>query len=405
MKTMEGITVVEVASWTFVPAAGAVLADWGATVYKVEHPETGDPQRALMTSGLMPGGGDIVNFMIEFPNRGKKSVGIDIATDEGREVLYKLCENADVFLTNFMPDARKKLKIDVDDIRKVNPNIVYARGTGQGTKGPDAERGGYDAASFWARGGIGDTLTGGASEWPVGQTAAFGDLIGGQNIAGGIAAALLHRERTGEARVVDISLLSTAMWIMQPGVAAYDVFQFEMKSGPMNREALPNPLVGPYKTSDGRILMLVMLQADKFWAGLCEKIDRPELADDERFKDQAARSEHQKECVAALDEAFAQKTFEEWKEILSDFDGVWAPMQSVGELASDPQAIENGYVRQLQDANGNEFKLVANPVQFDETPPELTSAPELGQHTEEVLLEYGFTWEDLIPLKDAGAIS
>lgn len=405
MKTMEGIRVVEVASWTFVPAAGAVLADWGADVLKIEHPVQGDPQRNLMTSGLMPGGGDIINFMIEFPNRGKRSVGIDIATDEGRAVLYRLCEDADVFLTNFMPDARRKLKIDVEDIQAVNPNIVYARGTGQGTKGPDAERGGYDAASFWSRGAIGDTLTGGASEWPIGQTAAFGDLIGGQNIAGGIAAALLHRERTGEARVVDISLLSTAMWIMQPGVAAYDVFEFEMKSGPMNRGALPNPLVGPYKTKDGRVLMLVMLQSDRYWGELVRAIGRPELEDDERFVDQGARAQHQQECVAALDEAFAERTFEEWKQVLSGIDGVWAPMQSVGELQDDPQAIANGYIRQLQTANGQDFKLVANPVQFDETPPELTHAPELGQHTEEVLLALGYSWEDLIPLKDAGAIS
>lgn len=406
MGTMDGVKVVEVASWTFVPAAGAVLADWGADVLKVEHPEQGDPQRNLMTSGLIPGGDDVVNFMVEFPNRGKRSVGIDIGTEAGREVLYRLCEEADVFLTSFLPDARRRLGIDVDDIRAVNPNIVYCRGTGQGTRGPDAERGGYDAAAFWARGAIGDTLSGNDHDgWPVGQTAAFGDLIGAQTIAGGIAAALFRRERSGEAQEVDISLLGTAMWIMQPGVMAHEAFGVEIKSGPMVRENLPNPLVGPYRTRDDRVIMLVMLQSDRYWGELVTALGRPELADDERFVDHEARSENAVEVRRVLDEAFASRDLDEWKKVLANIDGVWAPMQSVAELATDVQAQANGYIQQVETGGGKRFSLVANPVQFDETPPSLAPAPELGQNTEEVLVESGYSWEAMIPLKDAGAIS
>jgi crotonobetainyl-CoA:carnitine CoA-transferase CaiB-like acyl-CoA transferase len=181
-QVLAGIRVVEVAQWWFVPAAGAVLADWGAEVVKVEHPETGDPMRGLISSGLMPGAGQ-VNFMVEQPNRGKRGIGIDLAKPQGLELLYKLVATADVFLTSFLPAARRKLKIDADDIRKVNPRIIYARGHGQGARGPDAERGGYDAASFWCRGSICDALTPASAETPVMQRAAFGDSTGGLALA------------------------------------------------------------------------------------------------------------------------------------------------------------------------------------------------------------------------------
>ena len=185
---LDGIRVIEVASWMFVPSGGSVLVDWGADVIKVEHPETGDPQRGLITSGLLPGGKGAVNFMIEQPNRGKRSVGIDLATADGREVLMKLVETADVFLTNYLPHVRAKLGIDVDDLRAVNPNLIIARGSGAGPLGPDAAKGGYDGASFWARGGVGVSMPD-REGWPPGQpTPAFGDVMGGLTIAGAIAA-------------------------------------------------------------------------------------------------------------------------------------------------------------------------------------------------------------------------
>src|SRR5262249_38472208 len=176
---LSGIRVVELAAWTFVPAAGAVLADWGADVIKVEHPETGDPQRGLISSGLIPGGPGAVNYIMEQPNRGKRSIGLDISTDDGRELLYELARSSDVFLTSFLPASRQKLQIDVEHIKAVNPNIVYVRGSGQGPLGPDAEQGGLDGASYWARGGIANALTPPELEWPVSPRPAFGDLPGG----------------------------------------------------------------------------------------------------------------------------------------------------------------------------------------------------------------------------------
>jgi crotonobetainyl-CoA:carnitine CoA-transferase CaiB-like acyl-CoA transferase len=398
---MDGVRVLEVAQWWFVPAAGAVLADWGAEVVKVEHPVSGDPQRGLMTSGLVPNTGG-VNFMMEQSNRGKRSVGLDLATEGGRDLLYRLAARADVFLTNFLPDARQKLRIDVDDIRAVNERIVYVRGHGQGARGPDAGKGGFDAASFWCRGGLSYALTPADARAPVMQRAAYGDSMGAMTIAGGIAAALLRRERTGEPSVVDVSLLGTAMWMTAPDVIASTLVTGEMPR--FTRATAPNPLVNSYRTSDGRWLQLNMLQSDKSWPSLCAHIGRPELETDPRFVDAAARFEHRAECVAELDATFATRTLAEWRAGLETLDGVWAPMQSARELHDDPQAIANGYLPEVETAEGVRFNLVANPVQFDEVSPPLRHAPGHGEQTDEVLTELGLSYDEILEHKISGAV-
>ena len=401
-QVLAGVRVIEVAQWWFVPAAGAVLADWGAEVIKVEHPVSGDPQRGLMTSGLVPNTGG-VNFMVEQPNRGKRSIGIDLNKPEGLEVLHRLLGGADVFLTNFLPAARRRLKIDLEDIRAANPKIIYVRGHGQGARGPDMERGGYDAASFWCRGGICSALTPAGAAIPVMQRAAFGDSIGGLALAGGIAAALFRRERTGEPSVVDLSLLGTAMWIMAP-----DIIATKLLSGPMpqfTRADSPNPIVNSYKTKDGRWLFLNMLQPDRFWPDLCRRLGRADLIEDERFATGMARFMNRVDCVRILDEVFASRTLDEWRALLAEAEGVWSPMQTAIELHDDPQAKANHYLLPVERGDGSSFTLVSNPLQFDETPPSLRPAPDLGQHTEEILLELGMSWEDLSKYKEAGAIS
>jgi crotonobetainyl-CoA:carnitine CoA-transferase CaiB-like acyl-CoA transferase len=403
---LDGIRVLEVAQWWFVPSAGAILADWGADVVKVEHPETGDPQRGLVTSGLVPKGG--FNFMWEQPNRGKKSVGIDIRQPGGRDVLYKLAARSDVFLTSFLPEARRKLEIDVEHIRAVNPDIVYARGTGQGVRGPDAERGGYDGASYWARGGIAMALTGaGSDEPPVMQRPAFGDSIGGLTVAAGIAGALFKRERTGKPSVVDISLLGAAMWnisadvTMAKALAAIGLGKGMPK---MDRRMSPNPIVNAYRTKDRRWLMLIMLQSDRDWPDLCRHLDRPDLIDDPRFATSALRAQNKVECVETLDAIFATRTLEEWKTALATTDGVWAPIQNPGELYEDPQVLANGYLPEVELGSGDTCQLVSSPVQFDEQPLTLRHAPECGQDTEAVLLELGLDWDEITRHKESGAI-
>ena len=316
----------------------------------------------------------------------------------------RLIEGTDVYLTNYLPQVRRKLGVDVDDVRARNPQVIVARGSGQGARGPDAEKGGYDAASFWARGGVAADMPTNAEGWPAGQpSAAFGDVMGGLATAGAIAAALLQRERTGEPAVVDVSLLATAMWQLSPMVVAARLFGLtRLPTG--NRLKNPNPGVNTYRTADDRFISLVLLQADKFWDDLAERLERPELITDERFGTAAARAQNSEACVAVLDEAFGSQPLEHWKQVLADFAGVWTPYQTLDELYSDPQVIANGYLPAMEAPDGQQVQLVASPAQFDERPVEVSRAPEHGEHTEQVLLDAGFDWGAISAMKESGAI-
>lgn len=392
----------EVAAWTFVPSAGAVLAEWGAEVIKVEPRDGGDPQRGLVTMGIVDEGGGSVNYMIEIPNRGKKSIGVDLSTPGGRDVVHALAKTCDVFLTSYLPDRRRKFAIDVDDIRAVNPSIVYVRGSGHGPKGPDADKPGYDGVSYWARGGIATALTEEADEL-VRSRPAFGDLLGGMAIAGGIAAALYKKATTGEGSVVDVSLLGLAAWNLSPDVAVSQIHGGSSIPKFGHADA-PNPLVGTYRTKDGRYVQLMMLQLDKFYAEAMRVIGLPEMIDDTRFVDPASRFENRASLIALLDEAFAKRTLAEWREVLAALSGAWGIVQTPGELCDDPAITANGYVAHTQTVNGVPFSLPTNPVQFNERSVTPSGAPEHGQHTEEILMDAGIEWDTIEELKESGAI-
>jgi crotonobetainyl-CoA:carnitine CoA-transferase CaiB-like acyl-CoA transferase len=393
---LSGIRVVELAAWTFVPAAGAVLADWGADVIKIEHPETGDPQRGLINSGIVAGAGG-VNHFIEQPNRGKRSIGLDTSSPEGLELLMTLIETADVFLTNLLPDSRRRMGIDVDQVRARNPKIIYARGHGYGSKGEEAARGGYDLAAYWARGGIGMGYATDNGSYPPLQLPAFGDVYGGLTIAAGIAGALVKRERTGEPSVVDVSLLSAAIWQLGPdivgaGVTGQDRPKFQL-------EEMPNPAVNMYETRDGRFVAFVLLQADRFWADFCTRLGRPDLISDERFATAPVRFENRKECIAELRATFAAEDLAHWEKSFAGFDGVWDVMRTAREIHDDPQVVANGYLPRVTDTNGNEFALAGSPVQFDETPLALRCAPGHGEHTDAILADLGYDEDQIIDFK------
>jgi crotonobetainyl-CoA:carnitine CoA-transferase CaiB-like acyl-CoA transferase len=401
---MEGVRVLEVASWTYVPAAGAVLAEWGADVIKIEHPESGDPQRGLVNSGLVPSGPGGINHMIELPNRGKRSVALDLKSEEGHELLLKIAEKSDVFLTSFLPPLRRSLHIEVEDIRAANPNIIYVRGSGQGQHGPEADKGGFDGASFWYR-AVADIVSD-SDQHPIGPPGpAFGDMLGGMTIAGGICAALYHRQRTGEALVVDNSLLSTAMWATAGSSLSAGLFGVS-KLPRGDRSKMFNPLVNTYRTGDGRYLSLMMLQADKFWPELVRTLGHPELADDPRFAEGAARFENREACIALLDSIFETKTLAEWSEKLAAMrgGGVWAPVQQQGELLNDPQVAANDFVREVKHRGGSTYRIVASPIRFNDESPDLVAAPDHGEHTDEVLQELGYDMDQIIELKIKGAI-
>ncbi len=229
-------------------------------------------------------------------------------------------------------------------------------------------------------------------------------MQGGLTIAGGISAALFHRERTGEAKVVDNSLLANGMWAASGTLIAAGLFGFDAMPS-MGREAVPNPLIGYYRTKDNRFLILMMLQADRWWPDFVRRIGRPELVDDPKFGTAAARNEHKAECIAMLDEIFATRTLDEWRAALAEADGVWAAVETPGELLRDPQALANGYVRDVESPAGTTFRMVPSPLQFDERPPDLTRAPDHGEHTDEVLAELlGLSEQEIIDLKITGAV-
>jgi crotonobetainyl-CoA:carnitine CoA-transferase CaiB-like acyl-CoA transferase len=401
---LAGIRVVELATWTFVPACGAALTDWGAEVVKIEHPVTGDPQRGLMMSGMVGDGAQSsVNFTMETPNRGKRSVGLDVTADAGREVLHRLVAEADVFLTSFLPAARQRLRVDVDDLRAVNPQLIYARGHGQGARGPEADRGGYDTTSFWARSGLANFHTSNdGSGYPPFHSPAIGDLTSGQTLAGGIAAALFRRERTGEPSVVDVSLLGVGMWSMAPGIVASRLLDID-DIPQSSHDRMMNPLTNFYRTKDGRYLTLIMLESDRYWVPVCEAIGWPELATDPRFSSFAARADNRAECIALLDGVFATRTLDEWHDALDDI-AVWGPVRTAREVHDDVQAEANGYLPEVEAADGSSFRLVSTPVQFDQAPVAPTRSPEHGEHTEQVLLELGYDWPQIIALKDQGIV-
>ncbi|MEU4810143.1 CoA transferase [Nocardia fluminea] len=401
MRPLEGIRVLEVAMYGFVPSAGAVLADWGADVVKVEHAVTGDPQRGLRQIGRMRVDGD-PNPNVEHANRGKRSIGVDMSVPEGRAVIHDLARDADVFLTSFLPHARTKFGIDVDDIRAVNPKIVYARGSALGPRGAESGKGGFDMTAFWCRGSVAATITPPGTEGMISPPGpAFGDTISGTNLAGGIAAALLKRERTGEPSVVDVSLLGSGLWAMGHTIALSAHLSEPMVAPVPGAHGAPtNPLSGLYATADGRYLSLVMLQPMKFWADVCRHIDRPELATDPRFVTSAEIAANTQDAVEILREAFVSRTLAEWTERLASLSGPWAPVQDSLQVGADPQIRANEYL-----VRAGELELVANPVQFDVTAPELAPGPEFAANTEEILLELGLDWDRVIALKTAGAIT
>lgn len=402
-KILSGVRVLEVASWTFVPAAGAVLADLGADVLKIEHPEAPDPQRGFVGTGY-ENARVKKSFMMEQTNRGKRSVAINIATEDGRELLYRLAETSDVFLTNFLPAARKKLQIDVEQIRARNPRIVYARGSGYGPKGPDADAAGYDGTAYLARGSVAHSLKSAGDTWPLAGTAAVGDLPGAMTIAGSILGGLFHRERTGEAPVVDVSLLSVAMWAMSPGIVATEMLDLKDMPRP-RREENANPISIYYQTADGRFVKLSMFESDRFFRPLVVALGEESLADDPRFADARSRAEHRAECVAALDELFGRYPLEELTKLLGGQKGAWGIVQTPREMHDDAQALANGYFAAVHDEQGNDYSLVGSPVQYDGEPVgELKPCPDHGQHTDEVLAELGLDWETITNHKISGAV-
>jgi crotonobetainyl-CoA:carnitine CoA-transferase CaiB-like acyl-CoA transferase len=395
---MEGVRVVELGFWVAGPSAGGILADWGAEVIKIEPPN-GDPFRGLFLQAA--GLESPVNPPFELDNRGKRSIAINYTEPEGREIALQIIDRADVFISNLRPGALARAGLDYDRLAQRNPRLVYASVTGYGLDGAERDRAAFDVGAFWSRSGIAASLTPAGTDPPY-QRGAMGDHIAGITAAAGVCAALLARARTGRGQMISTSLLRLGIFTV--GWDTSIMLRMGMTALPMTREATPNPLISCYHDRDGRWFWLLGLQGDRMWPDLVRAVGRPEWLEDPRFNNLLARGLNCADLVRLLDEIFPTRPLADWAEIF-DREGVWwSPVLTTEEVVNDPQAIACGAFVDVPLPEGS-ARMVASPVDFSEGGSQPRSgAPELGQHTEEILLELGYDWEAIARLKEKGAI-
>lgn len=394
---LSGIKVVELGVWVAGPSCAAILADWGADVIKIEPPE-GDPFR-----GLGAAFGAAMNPPFELDNRGKRSIALNLEVEDGRHIAGALIDSADVFVTNMRPRALEKYGLTYEQLKDTNPRLIYCQVTGYGPESPEANRAAYDVGAFWARAGVVAGLTPEGAEPPL-QRGGMGDHMTGANAAGAIAAALFHRERTGEGQRVAVSLTRIGVYMM--GWDTNTQLRTNLPSmPPFDRRHAPNPLINPYRDSEGRWFWLLMLQGDRHWPDFLRALGNPpELADDPRFVNIPGRAASAPDLVAILDRILGTRPLREWGPIFDAHDVWFAPVQTTAEVVQDPVIRAAGAIVTIDSPEGPK-EQVATPVDFYGTPVEPGNwAPELGQDTETILLEYGYDWDRIASLKELGAI-
>jgi len=405
MNALEGIRVLDLTIWQQGPMTTAMLADWGADVIKIEGPDSPDPGRSVVRYEVTPGG---PNAYFETHNRNKRGIVLDLKTESGRRVFYRLVESADVVVQNFRPGVNDRLGIDYQTLSAINPRLIYCSASGFGLKGPDAERPALDPLAQ-ARGGL-MSVTGEPETPPTRTFAGFADQVSAFLLAYGIVLALFHRERTGEGQMVDGSLLQATIASQAFNIASY------LMSGTYGGSPIPRvsrrvtyPLWNHYKAKDGKWLMLAMAQVGRYWPvfraamreATGETLEPQEMSID-WIRYHAADL---MQLVAKLDELFVTRTAQEWVDLFRQHDMLIEVVREYGDLASDPQVTENGMLTTLDHPAHGSLMTVAPAVNLSATPGRIQRpAPEFGQHTEEVLLEAGFTWPEMEALRADGAI-
>jgi len=394
---LSGIKVVDFSEHGFVPSAAAVLADWGADVIKIERP-AGDPMRQIIKNNLVADA-DGYDYLFQLVNRNKRGIALDVTVPEGREVFERLVRWADVYITNQLPRVRRKLRTEPDDLFAINPTLVFARGHGQGQRGPDAEEGGFDSVSFWSRGSVAHLLTDPGASEPVMQRPAQGDVPTGMFLAGGVCAALVHAQRTGEGVLVDTSLLSGAVWTLGPDMAYASLAG---KEAPRRAASPPrSPLVGTHRTADGRFMMINMMDDDRYFAPTCRALGLPELI--ERYPDDATRRPAWTELTERFRARINELTWADLSSRLRSEGCIFSLFASPVEVVEDRAVVDNGYL--MAHPGHPPLRLSAAPAQFDNEVPSIRrQGPGLGEHSREVLEQLGYAPEAIEALVTAGVV-
>jgi crotonobetainyl-CoA:carnitine CoA-transferase CaiB-like acyl-CoA transferase len=405
-SALEGIKVIDVSQVAAVPVAARHLADFGAEVIHVENPATGDFWRTYQ-AGQGQGKAGVpsdINYNWENFNRNKRSLTLDLSQEGGQKILYKMVETADVFLTNMRPFELERYHLEYATLSQRNRRLIYGSLTGFGKKGPEGNAPAYDTTAYWARSSVPYMMS--TMAWvPPGFRPAFGDNVAGLALALGVMLALFVRERTGIGQEIDLNLVHIGIYqiafdVAGALVAGRDFTEWRIRS----REESPNPLSMSYQTKDGRTIVLVVLQPDRYWSRFCQAIGRTDLEHDPKFENYDARFENRADLVHILDEVFLTRTLEEWKPRLQGIP--FAPIQTLVEIINDAQVRANDTFVPFEHPTYGHIEVVANPVKLSQTPATLRMpAPEFGQHTEEVLLEYGYSWEDIEQFKQQRIIA
>jgi crotonobetainyl-CoA:carnitine CoA-transferase CaiB-like acyl-CoA transferase len=396
-----GVRVVELAQFVFVPAAGALLADQGAEVIHIETPGSGDPYRTLrIADGRCT---PTANLSMEQNNRGKKSVALDLKSQAGREAFLRLIESADVFVTSLRPKAIENLGVGIEQLRQRNPRLIYVRGNGVGFAGKEINKAGYDASAFWARGGFAHVLRPAGYDEPLRPRSALGDHASAVAVAYGIAGALFKRAATGEPSVVDISLLASAMWILSSDIVLSQTQTPEQMARTTGESRFP--LTRAYRTRDARFIQFMFLDPERYWPALCRNMQGGHLLTDPRFATAELRVEHGAELAKEIAALIAQRDWQDWKPIFEAWDAPWELVKTIHEVAADPQAAANGYLFDVEVSAGNYVRLAGGPVAFDgATAPAARRSPRLGEHSDEILKELGYSPEEIARLRQDSAV-
>lgn len=395
---LAGITVLDCTIWQNGPFATVMLSDLGADVIKVEDRRTGDPGRGFMDAGADSG----VSGYFEAMNRNKRSITLDLKTPQGKALFHRLAAKVDVVVQNFRLGVAEKLGIAYADLRQANPKLIFASATGFGREGPDAAVGVFDILGQ-ARSGVMHTLR--KPGEPIEYNNAFGlaDQTGGILLAQAITSALFAREQSGEGQEVEVSQLGAMLVLQQMGLTRHLINGYDPAMAP--RRAPKNPVFNTYQCADGEWIAVGGLQGDRYWSDFCAILGIEALGTDPAYATMAARTAASRELVDALDKAFAGLARADLLARFTEAGIPCAPVNSYADVACDPQVTANDYIVEVEHPQLGTIREIGMPIRFGATPvPDCRAAPELGQHTEEILLEFGLEWDEITDLREKGAI-